>query len=503
MLFEKFKNISVLQALRLSVLFFAISFIFCSCEEQKKQVPKEFVRLESGKFVKGKTNESFFPLVLNYMVSIQTNGYDIWPSVFRDYHADKQYRYADKDSCLLELKAEFEHIKSLGFNTLRLVQFGEEFYNKEQNRIYLKASLFNKKDTILYLDQDLYKNYVEGTKHLFDLASNAGLKVIYLLRTKPEYKLTEKHVENYLAHFKNDTNILAWDLFNEPLYFDTIQRPKKQVIEITNNWREILNKSVPNHLYTIGLTGIREMFEWDPNILDVDFISYHPYEYEPKQVLNEMVWFNKFVEKPWIIGETSIPADGDSVSYQSQVQFAEETLKQTIACGGIGYSWWQYKDVLWNDFHSDYMGVVSLDSSYTSKGITLDIKNKPVTEVFKKFAKDGYTLNGIAITEPNNFYNYSAFNTFCLKGKIVDEQGKPLTSGVFMAWNEWWSKSYVTTCKDDGSFELYGPFEYFHWIASASKHTMTRNDINPDTAKIVNGFPTVDLGNITVEQLIK
>jgi len=436
------------------------------------------------------------------MVSTQTDGNKVWPSVFRDYHQNHLHKYNTQDSCLIELQEEFYHIKKQGFNTLRLVQFGEEFFEKESKRIYIRASLGNRKDTSLYLDNKaLYAAYIKGTQQLFSLAEKAGLKVIYLLRTKPEYPETEQHVFKYISAFKTDTNILAWDLFNEPLYFDSIQRPKKEVVEITRNWRKQISNSAPNHLYTIGLTGIREMFEWDPNIIDVDFISYHPYEYEHNQVINEMLWYKDHVTKPWIIGETAIPADGDSIPFTNQAQFAKLTLKQTLACGGIGYSWWQFKDVQWNDFHSDYMGVANMDTTYYVENIELQIKDKPIVNVFKEFAENGFVFDDLQQQQPSNFYNYSNFNTFSLKGKIVDKDGKPLASGVVLAWNEWWSKSYVTTCKEDGTFELKGPFKFFHWIASASKHTMIRNDINPDTATFVNGIPTIDLGTIQIEPL--
>ena len=74
--------------------------------------------------------------------------------------------------------------------------------------------------------------------------------------------------------FKDTECILAIDIFNEPLYFDKPEKKKKEVFEIVNNWRSIIKMYAPNHLVTIGLEGIREVFRWDPNILNVDFISY-------------------------------------------------------------------------------------------------------------------------------------------------------------------------------------------------------------------------------------
>lgn len=153
---------------------------------------------------------------------------------------------------------------------------------------------------------------------------------------------------------------MAYDLFNEPLYFDVPHhRPKEEVHEVVKRWRQLVRKHAPHQLVTIGLVGVPEVFAWDPAILDVDFISFHPYEYEPDQVRNEIHWYGQHVEKPWIVGETAIPADNDSVPYADQLEFARKTLAQTVACGGIGYSWWQFKDVHWGKFHADHMGVVN------------------------------------------------------------------------------------------------------------------------------------------------
>ncbi|MCE9539174.1 MAG: hypothetical protein K8R85_08150, partial [Bacteroidetes bacterium] len=180
-----------------------------------------------------------------------------------------------------------------------------------------------------------------------------------LVRMSADVKATEYNLKKVVHYFRNDTTIMAYDLFNEPLYFDVPERDKKVVNKAMNRWASVAKKNAPNQLITIGLTGIREVFEWDPAILDVDFISIHPYEYEPEQVRNEMYWYANYIKKPWIIGETAIPADNDSISYETQAQFAHKTLKQAYDCGAIGYSWWQYKDVEWHSYHANFRGVVS------------------------------------------------------------------------------------------------------------------------------------------------
>ena len=135
--------------------------------------------------------------------------------------------------------------------------------------------------------------------------------------------------------------------------------PKQDAIAIAQHWHDLVRKHAPYQLYTVGLTGIRETFEFDPNLLRADFISFHPYEYEPDQVRNELTWYNRNMDVPWIIGETAIPADNDSVPYETQRLFAKKVMEQSRACGSEGFSWWQYKDVVWNEFHPSFMGVLN------------------------------------------------------------------------------------------------------------------------------------------------
>ena len=109
---------------------------------------------------------------------------------------------------------------------------------------------------------------------------------------------------------------------------------------------------------------------------------------------NEIYWYTQNVDKPWVIGETAVPADNDSVPYSNQVEFARKTLQMACDCGASGYAWWQFKDVQWSKFHPRYMGVLSMDGSSTnSAGAEVHGATKPVGNWFKqqnvKPEKDG------------------------------------------------------------------------------------------------------------------
>jgi len=458
----------------------------------------QFVSLNESGFAIG--NEEFIPIVLNYKVSLQTDSSSVWPCPYLGYNPERKFRFITRDSSLLELKADLELIRTLGFNSVRIVGIGEHSVDdKESGDLSVNARYKNRHDVLLdFNNEEQYSQYLKSIEDLLRIAEDCDLKVIFLTRLFHEVESTEENLAKLAGHFRNDPTIMAWDFFNEPLYFDSLEHTKREVFDIVDGWQSILKLNAANHLSTIGITGIREVFQWDPNLLNVDFLSIHPYEYEPEQVRNEMFWYNKFIDKPWIVGETAIPADGDSVPYEIQTDFAEKTLQQTFNCGGIGYSWWQYKDVEWFDFHANFMGVVSREGlMFSEDSIPMNITVKPVTEAFSSFKRE----KGECLCL-DNYYNYTEGDVFELNGRLVDEHGNPIEGGVILAWNEWWSSSYHTITKNDGTFKLKGTFPFFHWIASATRYSVVRGDIHPDQSqKSDNNTPVYDLGELMIEKL--
>jgi hypothetical protein len=433
-------------------------------------------------------DKEFYPITLNYMVSVQTDGKELWACTYTGYNNGFVNRYTTKDSCLMQLKADMTRVKEMGFNTVRIVAIGEEMVNKKTGELTIGARIKNERNELLVLsDEASYNKYFAALEDLFEVINGAHLKMIFLTRMSVDIRSTEDHLRKLAIRFKDDPTILAYDLFNEPLYFDSLERNKKDAYDAVKRWNKTLKMYAPNQLSTIGLAGVREVFEWDPNIMDVDFVSFHPYEYEPEMVRNEMYWYYKYMKKPWMLGETAIPADNDSVPYTEQSKFANKTLHQAFNCGAVGYSWWQYKDVEWYSYHANFMGVVRLDE-----------KTKPVAEEFRKF-KPEKTDSCLCLS---NYYNYTKFTDSRITGKLKDNDGNPIIGGVILAWNQWWSKSYITITKQDGSFEILGNFPFYHWMASATEYSMVRGDVLPDTAKIVNDkTPTMNLGTLKLSKL--
>lgn len=481
----------------LFILFCIAAILYLSFPLNSK---RGFVSIKENKFILN--GKEFYPLAVNYITYFRADKNKLWVSPYHGYTPDSITPCFSKDSCLMQLRADMELIKEMGFNSVRFVGVGEEIIDKKTGQLSINANLSNNRDTVLILsNEENYKKYFDALGGLFDAANSAGLKIVFLIRVLPEIKSTEDHLRLIATRFKNDTSLMAYDLFNEPLYFDSLERKKTDIPPITKRWKKIMRMYAPDQLSTIGLVGIREIFEWDPNLVDVDFLSFHPYEFEPEQVRNELYWYGQCVKKPWIIGETALPADNDSVTYEEQKKWAHNSLKQAYDCGASGYTWWQYKDVNWHAYRADWMGVV------TRKGETKLIKYnavvkgtpKPLVEEFKKFNPSAKKDSGILLP---NYYNWSQHKKFRIIGHLLDENNNPIKEGVVLAWDKYWTHSYHTISKSDGNFELMGDFSFYHWIASATLYSMTRAEISPDTARAYkDSIPTINIGNVKLNKL--
>ncbi|MGV9013487.1 MAG: cellulase family glycosylhydrolase [Flavobacteriales bacterium] len=462
--------------------------------------PANFVVLENGAFaVEGKP---FFPLGVNYIVQLQWNDTACWAAPCRNYEVPGTFRYLSRDSSLLQIKAEFALMRSMGFNSVRITSLASDLQPLEGNTgLALHSQYGTGKDTLFPLTSATMPRYLDAVEDVVDLAQEAGLKLMILVRLVPGEVPYEKQFAQLADRFRDRPTVMAYDLFNEPLYFDVHDRPKADVYQLVLGWQQLVKAHAPHQLSTIGLVGVPEVFAWDPNILDVDFISFHPYEYQPEQVRNELRWYGENVDKPWIIGETSLPADNDSVPYTDQLEFARRTLTQARACGAVGYTWWQFQDVGWGRFHSDYMGVLSRSgTTHVADGLP-DVHGtvKPVAEAFRAFKPEAAPGPGVELP---NYYNFSSLHTARLIGKLMDSAGMPIEGGVVTGWDADWNTSYYTISKSDGSFELYSDFPFHHWMASATRREMVRGDVRPSTyITDSSGTPTFYLGELRLEHL--
>lgn len=452
------------------LLFAAIAFFFASCKKNEEYTspPASFVSIEGNHFKV--ENDPFFPLMLNYIVSFQSEGdlFIVAPSLTYD-----SCGYADavgKEAVNLQLTGHFGLIRKLGFNTLRICfdRTGQDI----DGRYYYQA---NRK---FYLDnKDDRQSILNGLNDLIETAGAQGLKVMLLIKPPfKEHKDLQAFTKELLEHFRNCPTVFAYDFMNEPLYFDPEpKREKTDALSIVTQWKLLVRRHAPNQLFTIGFTEPIEVFEWDCSILPVDFVEIHTYH--PLRVPSEIYWYSKYCNKPWIIGETGLPADNDSITYEEQAQFVREAYQLTRDAGGCGFGLWEFQDNPTCTFEASYTGLLSHggrtcltdNGDFTIKG-TLKPAAHVIATLEKNYAPRLYE-------RPANYYNMLGYKNIRISGRMVDATtGKGIEGATIRGWNDNWSVGMNTYSDKDGYFELYCNDVCTHFEISAAGFSKIKLD---------------------------
>mgnify|MGYP001171436317 CR=1 FL=1 len=417
--------------------------------------------------------EPFFPMAVNYILSKRLVGDSLWLGPSIDY-SDSLMAPRTRTADLAALRAQMELVREIGFNTVRLVGCSDLDVRDGHPGIPVRDTV--NIDRWLSLDPPNRARYLLAMEDVVRIVGEAGLKAILLIGIRPNEPLSEEHFISVADRFAEDTTVMAYDLYNEPLYFDPVWRDKNEIKAIGGHWRTLMREHAPWQLWTIGLANLREFLEWDPAVIDADFISFHPYEHEPGQVMNELYYYGHHCPKPWIVGETSLPADNDSVPWAEQLDFARATLRRSAACGAWGYSWWQFQDVEWHRFHPDHMGVLDRkDSTRTRAGRMVRGSVKPVAEAFAQRAL--FEQPGECDCR-QDYYNWTGGSGYRLTGRLVNELGRGVPGGIVLAWTPDWMDSRNTVTREDGTFELVTDLPLGHWMASAPGRTRAAGEVD-------------------------
>lgn len=419
-------------------------------EPRQTQAP-DFVYLQDNHFMVN--NTQWFPLMLNYKVDWRRLNDTVVISPVFYYDNPEAWEATSAQGTLAQMDAHFGEISSWGFNTVRvcidLVNSDEKgyFYGSSESPIRLKENA---------------SQIIEAARTLLSIAKEHQLRVMFLLKAPMDDALME-FTGNLLKGLQNETSLWAYDFMNEPLYFaPESSRSKTAAWKIVNSWREMMNQNAPNQLFTIGFAEPIEVFEWDPSILPVDFVEMHTYH--PLRVGAEMYWYGHYVHKPWIVGETALPADNDSVPYSWQVTFLRESYQCAINNGACGYGWWEFQDCPKGvNFEAQFTGVKSLEGE------------KPVAAVFKEL-KDYSACKTVKI--PSNYYNLLGYENLGLKGKIVDEETLlPVEGAVVRGWNKDWSVGMNTFSNKQGEFLLVSNDYVSHLVISAPGYSRWKTNL--------------------------
>jgi len=476
--------------------FCILSLIFSvtACTQKDKG---DFIYVEGESF-KYK-DSSYFPILMNYMLSVHKcdDSLVIGPSV--EYDRSPSEYATSSDAIYHRMRLHFRLIRQMGFNSLRLVGLNPLKYQSYEDSTIAQLEYFEKEGRreLFNLDPN-QKGLIRSLKKVVEIAREEDLHLMLLL-PKPkknafENRLRLRFIRNILETFRNDPTVFAYDFFNEPLYFDNseyqvykeVNRNKKDARTITKSWKKLMQELAPNQLFTLGLAEPIEVFEWDPNILEVDFLSIHTYH--PLRVPNEIYWFSKFTDKAWIITETSLPADNDSISYQEQAVFMKETLQRTLDCGGSGFGWWQFQDVSWGPFEHDYTAIMNRSGYTYIDGDSILGTAKPAAEVLRNFdlKKKGECKCHI------NYYNMMGYQNFMIEGKLINKDTEePIEGAVIRGWNQDWSIGLNTFTNGEGVYRIYSNDECVNFEISATGMQTVKFYLNLNYDTIATERPLV------------
>jgi hypothetical protein len=275
--------------------------------------------------------------------------------------------------------------------------------------------------------------------------------------------------------------LMAYDLYNEPIYFDRGDYTKSQTKEFVESYNKAIKNQSPQHLSTIGLTHYKIVSEWDPELMDVDFLSFHAYPYWSKNLSllerfeSKLYWISKNITKPWIVGETGLntveecdPQNLASGTIEDQLEFMTYSLEKFKSAGASGYSWWSFQDTrekLKGECpHSSCYGLVDRKKGVfyeNSKGENVigGLKTLVSELPFKEFVVDApYELpfwSKIGKPSDDHYYNidYLPSHKNAL-GRVIDEYGEPVEDAVIILQNTVSNTQYSTFSHADGFFDL-------------------------------------------------
>ena len=439
-----------------------------SCRREVRVDPAQtdFIYIEDNLFKLH--GAPYFPMMLNYVVSFQSseNGdFIITPSIH--YDSVGYVEAWGKEAVKEQLNGHFQLITEMGFNTLR-VCFDRT--GNDEDGIYYQAG-----DRKYHISDSRDRQAILcGMKEFLNIAEAHGLRVMLLIKPPLDDPQLEDFTIRMLRAFRDCPTLFAYDFMNEPLYFDPVEkRGKKEALQIVKHWKELMTKHAPYQLFTMGFSEPIEVFEWDPAMLPVDFVEFHTYH--PLRVASEIYWYSQYVGKPWMIGETGLPADGDSISYEEQAAFLCETYQLVRDAGGCGYGWWEFQELPGTHFEAQYTGLLNhegrtqtADGKYTVMG-TL----KPAAHCIKSLAD--YVPK--SIKRPVNYYNMLGYKNIRISGTIIDQRTKqPIEGAVIRGWNEWWSVGMNTYSDENGRFTLYSNDECVHFEISAPGKSKVKFD---------------------------
>jgi hypothetical protein len=453
-----------------------------------------FVYLKDGKFMLD--SSEYFPLAISYSLDIVKDingnffispcgGYCKWGQCGK-----KNSRFYCGTNILewkSKIKKHIDKISEMGFNVIRVLGFGvsynpdkkntntlfSNYYHSQEDpdKLYCfkryKGYKINRKTTDKHID--LVEEFVEIIREHNNEFPDNQLKIMMTTGTGGlqyfSWKYT-KFLTTLGERLKNYPEIFAFEINFEPYYLGYPKYEINKKYERAENfaqWYNALKEAAPSQLITFGAL-LHDVMNWDAQTFPVDFINLHLYpvlknpydsrEFERYKCI--LKWFSEAYDKPWIIGETGL--GGNTVASrqnsnipteEQQKEFAYSSLAYSRWYGGIGYAWWQYKEVPWVGVkapkaRSNYLGLVRMkDEKERHKAAAAAFLE------FDPFAKC-YTC-----FDPDTeiYYNPKGYQFLNIKGRITMPDGQPVRNVYIRCKSK--NESYYTFSDENGEFKIY------------------------------------------------
>lgn len=464
-------------------IIFIFPFIFFCCHKMDTQKFHNYISLEGKVFKDGE--KDFYPMVLNYSIDVITkkNSKDIKTyatprSKYHPFYGNGEGESMrpwgnDANKTHAIIQKHLHNIRRMGFNTIRLTGFSTTdtyggFHTWDKLDVS-NSSIGN---------HNIKHGIIPLLKILLECAENADLRVILLISAiENQPKNQHNYYRKIAKSLANEKALLAYDIYNEPVYFDRGKYNKYQTYNFVKKYSDIFSSKAPKHLTTIGLTHYKIVYEWDMELMDVDFISIHAYPYWSKNLSllerfeSKLYWMSKNISKPWIVGETGLntmtecdPLNLASGTISDQLFFMKYSLEAFRSAGASGYSWWNYQDTrikLNGDCpHWDHYGLISstkhgkIEDGYVGT-LKHAIEDLPFQSFLNESPYKNKNHSDIKMPPKDHYYNIDYLpSERHATGKIVDEFDHPVEDAIITLYNPISKAQYSTFSKPDGTFDL-------------------------------------------------
>lgn len=460
-----------------------------------------FAQMTNYVYVNGKSfylnGQPFFPVGTNYEVTI-VNDANGNPYISSDagYNYDDHFDGCGRTYALNLMNADFDTMASIGINCIRVVWEGGVTHNRSGTGFSFSCSantLCGSSASNVSISPPYSSNANLDTllSLINDILTQAAIYHIKVMLLSVESTFSSYRSPtasaDYAAflkalaiNFATNPTLYAYDLNNEPgTPQDTVDGLQKDsVCYLTRMWYDTIKYYAPNQLVTIGDLGSIDVGRFDPEVMNLDFVCFHPYPGVTdntnsgqitdgiNRVLSEIYWYGHNVTKPWMLSETGFSSPPSSYTLwgstypgsadgtlADQATFFSQSFTAVKACGGAGYMFWQYGDEHWftyptdNRSDNDFYGITDYNGNLKQPGAT----------AIKNFNPNAVSSSS---TEPPNYYNYyDNTGTPAATGTVVDNNGNPIKGAVVTGWyqvaNVYQPGTEVSTfTQSDGSYTL-------------------------------------------------